>query len=673
MSYLDTKGYLAKLLATENLIVQHCGAATTASFNTATRVLTLPLIQTNSEFVYDMFIGHEVGHALYTPADWADKVDKDIPFDFINVIEDVRIERMIQDKFPGLRRDFSRGYDELNDKDFFELADKDVDLMNFIDRINLHFKLGHRALIKFTDEELVYVRAVEDADTFDKVVLVAKMLADYVQAQPQDQETQNTQEEESPGESEDKGEEQDDSKTDQKDEELRNENGPPSSEDNTNPLKSETQESFDENMKNLAQELNHSRVQYITTPTDHTLKAFPIEFLREDFESMRELELGSQSIIDDRCRQYLTSIKRDVSFMAQQFEMRKSADAYARQRVHKTGVLNTNKLHEYKLTEDLFLRQTITPDGKNHGLLMLVDWSGSMSDCIVETVKQLLVLVQFCRKVSIPFDVYTFTSQNYRAALEEGADEKPKYEVTTGGSQIVHILTSKANNRQMERDMLNLFSTATKISSSYVRCVGSAYLTMGGTPLNNVLFQVPAMVQRLRDTTNAQKISFVCLTDGESTPIFYHDNDYNTWSGVSMVHPYGKLLLRDGHHVYELALDMKQTGSIVKYLERKMPDVSFTHIYLGGPKACSRYYRQITGYMKELDLKDYKAHGSTVHKTDGWPLVALVNPRSFGDPSDEIDVQAGAKKGAIRSALRKMLKTKQSSKVVLTQLVENFS
>ena len=105
--------------------------------------------------------------------------------------------------------------------------------------------------------------------------------------------------------------------------------------------------------------------------------------------------------------------------MAQQFEMRKSADAYARQRVHKTGVLNTNKLHEYKLTEDLFLRQTTTPDGKNHGLVMLVDWSGSMSDHIVETVKQLLVLVQFCRKVSIPFDVYTFTSKNYNYRGEE--------------------------------------------------------------------------------------------------------------------------------------------------------------------------------------------------------------------------------------------------------------
>ena len=99
--------------------------------------------------------------------------------------------------------------------------------------------------------------------------------------------------------------------------------------------------------------------------------------------------------------------------MAQQFEMKKSADAYARQQIHKTGVLNTNVLHNYKLTDDLFVRQSVVPDGKNHGLPMLIDWSGSMSDNIVATVKQLLVLVSFCRKVGIPFDVYTFTAQGY--------------------------------------------------------------------------------------------------------------------------------------------------------------------------------------------------------------------------------------------------------------------
>ena len=147
MSFLDTKGALAKLLATENLTVQHDSTVRTASFNTATRVLTLPVLQCDDSHVYDMFVGHEVGHALWTPTDWLEQVPEDVPSDYINVIEDVRIERLIQNKFPGLRVDFSRGYDYLNDKDFFEIADVDVSKMSFMDRVNLHFKLGDRALV----------------------------------------------------------------------------------------------------------------------------------------------------------------------------------------------------------------------------------------------------------------------------------------------------------------------------------------------------------------------------------------------------------------------------------------------------------------------------------------------------------------------------------------------
>ena len=180
MSFLEVKGALAKLLATENLHVQHDGAATTACFNTNTRVLTLPILTTESSHVYDMFVGHEVGHALYTPNDWRDLVDESVPFDFINVIEDCRIEKMIQSKFPGLRKDFAHGYTELNDKDFFDIADKDYKELNLIDRINLHFKLGHRALMPFTDEEIVYVNLVDDAKTFDDVCFCSSLKSSFV-------------------------------------------------------------------------------------------------------------------------------------------------------------------------------------------------------------------------------------------------------------------------------------------------------------------------------------------------------------------------------------------------------------------------------------------------------------------------------------------------------------
>ena len=43
--------------------------------------------------------------------------------------------------------------------------------------------------------------------------------------------------------------------------------------------------------------------------------------------------------------------------------------------------------------------------------MMLLDWSGSMSDTLMNTVEQLLNLISFVRKVNIPFEVYFFNSE----------------------------------------------------------------------------------------------------------------------------------------------------------------------------------------------------------------------------------------------------------------------
>ena len=178
--FLQTRGMLAKLLATENLVVEHDNRAKTASFDTENRVLKLPVLNTENENVYNMFCAHEVGHALQTPQQWKNDVPDDLPFDFVNVVEDVRIEKFIQNKFPGLRVDFSKGYDYLNVSDFFAIQGTDTSKLSLIDRINLHFKLGVRALVPFTEEEMVYVNAVDEVDSWDKVLLVSKMIHDFI-------------------------------------------------------------------------------------------------------------------------------------------------------------------------------------------------------------------------------------------------------------------------------------------------------------------------------------------------------------------------------------------------------------------------------------------------------------------------------------------------------------
>ena len=144
MSNKEIKGNLARLLATENLIVEHRNTQT-AMFDVDRRVLTLPTWDKASDTVFDMLVGHEVGHALFTPnEDWTENTDA--PKDFINVIEDARIEKLMKRKYPGLKKSFSGGYKELNDMDFFSILDQDLSEFNLIDRINLHFKFRARAL-----------------------------------------------------------------------------------------------------------------------------------------------------------------------------------------------------------------------------------------------------------------------------------------------------------------------------------------------------------------------------------------------------------------------------------------------------------------------------------------------------------------------------------------------
>ena len=151
----EIKSQLAKLLATEDLVVEH-KRVETACFNVHTRVLTLPMWEQASGRVYDMLVSHEVGHALYTPdSDWFK--DRKIPPQFVNVVEDVRIEKLMKRRYAGISKTFYRGYQELSEEDFFQIADENLNTMNLADKANLHFKIGNFVDIDFSSQESVLI------------------------------------------------------------------------------------------------------------------------------------------------------------------------------------------------------------------------------------------------------------------------------------------------------------------------------------------------------------------------------------------------------------------------------------------------------------------------------------------------------------------------------------
>ena len=182
----EIKSHLAKLLATEDIVVEHKHVEC-AQFDVRKRVLILPLWEKASHDVYDMLVGHEVGHALFTPdRDWW--LEYDIPQTFVNVVEDARIEKLMKRKYLGLAKSFYKGYSELHDKDFFELDGQDINSLNLADRANLHFKLCSILCVSFSSTEKPIIDLIHDCETFDETLSAAEALYNFCKSEPEERE-----------------------------------------------------------------------------------------------------------------------------------------------------------------------------------------------------------------------------------------------------------------------------------------------------------------------------------------------------------------------------------------------------------------------------------------------------------------------------------------------------
>ena len=183
----EIKSQLAKLLATEDLVVEH-KKVETACFNVHTRVLTLPLWEKASNSVYDLLVSHECGHALFTPdEDWLE--EHKIPQQFVNIVEDARVEKLMKRKYAGLAKTFFNGYKELHEDDFFSIADEDVSTMNLADRANLYFKVGNFIPLDFNVEEKEIIDLIASSETFSDTFVAAEKLYNYCKKEKQEQET----------------------------------------------------------------------------------------------------------------------------------------------------------------------------------------------------------------------------------------------------------------------------------------------------------------------------------------------------------------------------------------------------------------------------------------------------------------------------------------------------
>ncbi len=700
----EIKSQLAKLLATEDLVVEHRHVET-AQFNVQTRVLTLPLWEKASNVVYDMLVGHEVGHALFTPNQ---DPPKGIPHSFINIVEDARIEKLMKRKYMGLAKTFYGGYKELSDEDFFCLEGEDVSNMNLGDRANLWFKIGNYIDIDFTDEEQEIIDMISDVETFGDVAIAAEALYKFCKKEKEQEKIDNImtppQVQGSSGQQSEEVESQPESKSEggssDEQEEQQSQNTPISQSptdtgDSAEEIEPEvsTVSNLEESLRDLVGKCSAENV-YLEIPKVN-LDTVIISNKKIHFENDRFFETQKVRINEDIYEkadtdfvQFKRSAQKEVNYLVKEFECKKAADSYARATTARTGVLDCSKLHQYKYNEDLFKKVSTLAEGKNHGLVFVLDWSGSMSNVMLDTIKQLYNLIWFCKKVSIPFEVYAFTNEWNRSAFDyetgryDVPDVKPHYEAEEDLFSVpeyfsmLNILTSKVSVKELESQMINIWRIAHYLNSNW-GCSYSIPQRMGlsGTPLNEAFVALHQILPKFQRENKLQKVQCIVLSDGEANHLSRHvEYEYNgeVKIGARRLNP-DTCFIRDRKvgKTYKVPYSFHGfADQMLTNLKDNFPYVNFIGIRVLESRDASSFmklYCKESGDFIKTQSEWKKQRSFTIRKSGYHAYFAIAASALSQDT--EFDVDEGATKAKIKSAFIKSLKTKKLNKKVLGEFI----
>lgn len=634
---------VAKILAREQITITF-GNYPTAGFEVATRQLLLPDWKDAPDVVYSLFIGHEVGHALYTTAILYDKMKSasdSIYKNIINIVEDVRIEKLIQKKYSGLVPVFRLGYKVLLKDNFFDDYKNRVQTGPFLDKLNLHFKIGkyNGVEVPFNDTELQYVQMVDSCKTEDDVIVVADFLyalyqeslkkeqsANKVKQEKSDSPTNNedrfpgdsdsdNEDSESVGCSEEKSDKGEDKISGDSEDSEAEAGDPDSSEDNgkaegsdekPKANDSKTPDEKSDSPKNSSEEKPKAKPEKSGEPeakskpkadsqddngSDKKAKAKKDAPQAKSEElSSKDFDCQSQENIDNSISEYnkdsyktstwdkreLYVIKYDqelektllnnivvptnedfeyiasstdkysnayksledfekfkraststIAALSQKFEMKKRAASHRKAQVSKSGTIDTNKLYQYKFSEDIFKRSISVPDGKNHAMLFVLDLSSSMAGNISEVISQLLILTGFCKKVNVPFEVYGFTNKLTHSPIRNFPSP---FGVETAG------LYSNGNNYCIVKLLDNKLSVKDYEYRSKLLYTRAINFLGYSTPLNQTIISSIAIHNRLKAQTRADIVNTIFLTDGQNMgELFDASKNYSATEGFTFV------------------------------------------------------------------------------------------------------------------------------------------
>ncbi len=686
--------------------------------------MVLPIWKSMTTNLYDLLLGHEVGHALYTPPQgWHDAVtdEKRKGFkSYLNVIEDTRIEKMIQEKFPGLKTSFRKGYSDLMEMDFFGVSSRglDIETLPLIDRINLHYKIGSYLNLKFSDTEQVYIEKIDKIKSWDDVVAIAEELYENGKEEMKLRELDDLEDNWEIGEGDPTGEHEEDDDADV--------DG-----DATGSKEQDPKSLTDEYFRKKENELVNDDVKpyvYAYRPTANLEQVIvPYKRIKKHYNNFKTSDyVFDTGLIDSEVskakealyKKFTSENKSYISYLIKEFEMKRNAKQYARASIAKTGSLDIKKVFSYKIKDDIFKRVSVVPKGKNHGLLMFIDYSGSMTDNILPTIEQTILLATFCRKVNIPFRVYAFTDlRNEHAEFMEEHGVRSK----VGSSRYVDYtelnkmkkFSSNDNELVLEdvhfrlREYLSseMSSSEFKEAIKYWLLVGvclsrrswrskdqdyyrdivpfhiqnSGFEGLNGTPLNEAIVASIDIVKVFKEKYKLDVVNTVFLTDGDSNDTYdKYQNGIKTRFGYRS--DLYNLIIRDKKTMEEGRKTPKAQVTIgLLQLLKNMTGVNTIGFFITPYFSRRIVQNRIEAYDAELNNFDERYRKSRDNK------FFMINNAGYDDyyiipggedlqiKDDDLDKIVVESKSDLKRAFMKMQKGKSVNRVLLTRFIDKIS
>ena len=730
---MKNKSTLAKLLAEEDIFVVH-KKMDTAYFNPKSRELGLPIWKDEemTKDIYDLMVCHEIAHALWTPLDMLETARvRKINHSFVNIVEDARIERMVQDRYPGSVAVFNRGYNDLTAKDFFGIADKEVSELNLIDRINLFFK---KQKVEFTAEEKVWVKRVAETKTPDDVLNLSEELYAWmsenapIEDEDGEEKTMTIPNDE-PGEGEtgggdgpadDKGEEDgndvpadgsDDVPNDGDDADAETEEGESSevggveSTGRGGPPTAETDTDAN-NAGEMLVDKNATERTYGRIPALNENLIMPFgEILEKALPNYAE---GGSWV--DEMKSEIAAMKdeskKTVGYMVKEFEMKKAADQYARAAVSKSGSLDMARLHTYKYNEDLFKKVTTLPGATNHGMVMVVDWSGSMYDNLKGTLSQLYNLIWFCRRTQIPFEVFAFSNYNELFRDEDGV-RRDRFEMTMDNFKAGDLALNRFklleffSNKMSAKEEIEMMEILWMVASYYdldgmplgpnynsetflSRVPFPGFLNLGGTPLNDAIIAMMEIVPKFKRDTGVQKVNTIFLTDGASNRlkgIYYYRLNTDTGEHTPYISTVrGTMTISDPKTLknYEVA-GYDITDGLLRILKDRVPDMNLIGFFIAGSGRSGRVDKGVLyNLQRDLGRDVIMEQVRFINKNKFLAIDSKGYDEMYVLPAKGMKVEneglsddlVGASKAKLKTAFGKAMSGKIESRQLLNKFVK---